>query len=376
MPWCCAAGSPKSCGVRGSAPGAASCCRDAIDAAGTAGAHQRARLALLLGQMEIDEGHFDAAAAAYDAAEKLLGDRPLDQGQATSDLWLEIMVAGRAQLYLHLMETELAGALLSAARPVLEAHGSASQRHIFYRYLAWQRALERHWEIDDQVIEFARFSAASAQEAGEDADIYREKGPATAWAALFLGWYLLLRGDLDEAEEQSVGSLSLADRSGDLILRANCLSNLVGVALRRHDKDAVRALAPEVEAACEVVRLPGEVGVAKACLAWLAWQDGRPEDVVVLANEAGELFRPPGGPVMIYKWLYIWPLVAVRLQEGRVAQAVSAARELLEPAQQRLPDELRSIVESACLSWDKGKADAARGSLALALEMAYELRFF
>ena len=113
---------------------------------------------------------------------------------------------------------------------------------------------------------------------------------------MFLGWYLLLRGDLDEAEEQSVSSLSLADRSGDLILRANCLSNLVGVALRRHDKDAVHALAPEFEAACEVVRLPGEVGVAKACLAWLAWQDGRPEDVVVLANEAGELFRPPGGP--------------------------------------------------------------------------------
>ena len=55
---------------------------------------------------------------------------------------------------------------------------------------------------------------------------------------------------------------------------------------------------------------------------------------------------------------------------------MSTARELLEPAQQRLPDELRSIVESACLSWDRGEADAARGSLALALEMAYELRFF
>ena len=266
--------------------------RDAIDAAGTAGAHQRVRLALLLGQMEIDEAHFEAAAAAYDKAEKLLGDRPLDQGKATSDLWLEIMLAGRAQLYLHLMEPELAGAVLSAARPVLEANGSASQRHIFYRYLAWQRALERRWEIDEQVIESARLSAAAAKEAGEDADIYREKGPATAWEALFLGCYLLLHGDLDEAEEQLVGSLSLADRSGDLILRANCLANLAAVALRRHDKDAVRSLAPRAVAATEVVRFEGELGKAKACLAWLAWQDGRTEDVVMLANEAGELFGP------------------------------------------------------------------------------------
>ena len=91
--------------------------RDAIGAAGTAGAHQRVRLALLLGQMEIDEEQLEAAAAAYDTAEELLGDRPLDQGKETSDLWLEIMVAGRAQLYLHLREPELAGAVLSVARP-------------------------------------------------------------------------------------------------------------------------------------------------------------------------------------------------------------------------------------------------------------------
>ena len=55
---------------------------------------------------------------------------------------------------------------------------------------------------------------------------------------------------------------------------------------------------------------------------------------------------------------------------------MTAARELLEPSQHRLPDELESIVESACLSWDRGEADVAGGSLALALEMAYELRFF
>ncbi len=137
--------------------------RDAIDAAGTAGAHQRARLALLLGQMEIER-----TAALQSARRPQPTTRPrsywetalLDQGQATSDLWLEIMLTGRAQLYIHLMETELAGAVLSAARPVLEANGSASQRHIFYRYLAWQRALERRWEIDEQVIESARLSAA------------------------------------------------------------------------------------------------------------------------------------------------------------------------------------------------------------------------
>ena len=116
------------------------------------------------------------------------------------------------------------------------------------------------------------------------------------------------------------------------------------------------------------------VGKAKACLAWLAWQDGRREDVVLLANEAGELL--PDGPNRAHKWLYIWPLLAVRLREGDLAQAASAASELLEPSQKRLPDDLRSIIESACLSWDRGEADAARISLTKALEVASELRFF
>ncbi len=132
--------------------------------------------------------------------------------------------------------------MLAAARPVVEANGAASQKHIFFRYLAWQQALERQWRIDDQVIDTARLAAAAAKEGGEDEDIYREKGPGTAWAALFLRWYLLLRGDLDEAEVQLVSSSSVADQSGDLILQACTLSCLAVLALRRHDKSAVRSL--------------------------------------------------------------------------------------------------------------------------------------
>ena len=97
----------------------------------------------------------------------------------------------------------------------------------------------------------------------------------------------------------------------------------------------------------------------------------------MLATEAGELFRPAEAPgTKCCKWLFIWPLVAVRLQEGMVAQAVMAARVLLEPSQQRFPEELQSLVESASLSWDKGEADIAKNYLALAVEKAHELQFF
>ncbi len=171
-----------------------------------------------------------------------------------------------------------------------------------------------------------------------------------------------------------MSALSLAERSGDLILRASTLTLLAIAAIRPHDKSTVRSLAVEAEVASEFV--PSFGGAAKGCLAWLAWQDGRPKDVVVLATEAGEVSRTRRCPLMIWKWVYIWPLVAAHLQDGAAALAVTAASELLETSQQRLPDELRSIVESACLSWDRGESHIARRNLALALEMAHELRYF
>ena len=86
--------------------------------------------------MELDEQRFDEAAAAYDSAEELLGERPWDGDEATVAQWLEVMVVGRAQLHLHRKEPELALAVLDAARPVLEAKGAEPHKHQFHRHLA------------------------------------------------------------------------------------------------------------------------------------------------------------------------------------------------------------------------------------------------
>ena len=49
-----------------------------------------------------------------------------------------------------------------------------------------------------------------------------------------------------------------------------------------------------------------------------------------------------------------WPLIAVRLAEGRTAEAIDASLQLLVPPQQRLPDELEAAVEAAGEAWDQG----------------------
>ncbi len=348
---------------------------EAIELAGPGDIVQTARLYVLLGQMEIDEQRYDAAAAAYDSAEQLLGVQHWENDEAAAAQWLEVMVVGRAQLHLHRKEPELALAVLDAARPVLEARGADPHKHLYYRHLAWQRALECRWRIDEEIISNGRRAVAAASAGGDESNWYREKGPSSAWAALFLGFFLMLHDEQQEAEELLQSSLSMAERSGDVILRASSLFCLSIAAVRRHDVEAVRSLAPQTAEVREVVGWPVFVCAAKACFAWLAWQDGHPQEVLARANEAALLWPSALGSLTFCKWLYLWPLVALHLDGGQVALAVECGREMLAPSQQRFPNELEEMVISACAAWEKGDAELAKEKLAEALPVAHELHY-
>jgi hypothetical protein len=107
-----------------------------------------------------------------------------------------------------------------------------------------------------------------------------------------------------------------------------------------------------------------------ACAAWLAWQDGRPEEVIRLAAEiAGTDLTIHGSGVMC-GWVYLFPLIAVHLRSGELAKAVSAARQVIGPSQQPLPANLTAALTGAADSWDEGDQAQTARLLAEALTLA------
>jgi hypothetical protein len=114
--------------------------------------------------------------------------------------------------------------------------------------------------------------------------------------------------------------------------------------------------------------------MAKASLAWLAWREGLFAEVEERAEEALSLWAKTTGWQPLH-WICLWPLIAVRLASGHVLEAVDASRQLLEPSQQRLPDELEPVVEAARAAWDSGSPEVARAKLAQAVELAERLRY-
>ena len=96
-----------------------------------------------------------------------------------------------------------------------------------------------------------------------------------------------------------------------------------------------------------------------------------------MAEQAAALFGSPAAKRFgQFKWIYLFPLLAAQLGAGRSAEAVTAARQVLDASQQRLPDELESALASASAAWDQGNFEAVRDKLSDALRLANELDFF
>jgi len=335
----------------------------------------RAHLHTRLGRLELLEARYQQAAESFDAAEALLGvtdhSESGDQiSDAAADQWLELMVDGRADLHIQRMEPERALAVLELARPLLEARGTPARKTAFYRFCTVQKLLRNRLRVDDEDIASLRASIAFAERTGEDKDV--------GYSTDFLGWALWMRGDLAEAAEELTKALALAERTGETLLRNVAVLSLTLTALRRHDVEGVRALLPQAFAAAGEVGcdIGSRVAGSLAAAAWLAWQDGRPDEVIRLAAEIEERDLSTLGTGVMYRWVYLFPLLATRLQVGETGEAVTAARRIIDPSQQLLSDDLTAALAAACETWDQGGDRAQteqrlREALAVARARAY-----
>ena len=330
----------------------------------------RAHLHIRLGRLEMTRLNYREATAAFDAAEGLLGGDVRQADDATADHWLELMLDGRADLHVIRLEPDLTLAILEQVRPLLEERGTPARRATFYRLYTLQRLLRNRLRVFDEDVADLRSAVTAAEHTGEDKDL--------GYATQFLGWALWLCGSLPEAEAELTNALRLAERTGETFLRGGTLLFLTLTALRRHDTEAVRALLPRTLSALREAgdHAAGRVARGLAAAAWLAWQDGRPDEVSRLAAEIEERELTTFGTDAMYRWVYLFPLLAARLRAGETGAAVTAARRLLDPSQMRLPDDLTAALADASESWADGKQPDTAQHLARALTLASASAYF
>jgi predicted ATPase/class 3 adenylate cyclase len=259
---------------------------EALSLVGADDAFRAARLQALLGRVQVHDHHYDAALAAFDAADELLGDHPEQRDQEVVDLWLEVQIDGRAYLLYWSNQPDKGAAVLERARPVLEARGSPTRKTVFYSNSAMQKARQSRYRIDGSILADVRRAVAESRQSVNIQD--------ASFAAFLLGFCLLWQGDLAESRDWLEAALADAERSGQAVLRARCLCYLNVNSLRSHDVEGVRSMSPRALGAGEAAGFPEYVAAAMACMAWVAWKDGDHQktgsllESVVVAWDAGD----------------------------------------------------------------------------------------
>jgi predicted ATPase len=325
-----------------------------------------ARLRTRLGRVEVEDFRYDAAIGNFDAADELLGSEQEDHDGEWVDAWLELQVDGRANLYKHTRDLERHTAVLARSRPVVETSGSPDHKAGFYVQLASQLARAARYRVDDEALTCARMAVqASRQGVGEHRMAYSRE-----CLSELLFWY----GDLNESEQITRDALALGERVDDPKCQRCCLAHFILIGVRRHDVEYVRSRALQTLA----VKGGGEdamlSGVAKAGLAWVSWREGLTEEAMGLAAEALQRWARPAS-TFHYKGLCLWPVVSVHLVSGRLDRAVEAGRQMLEPTQVRLPDNLEGLLEEASAALERQEAAIAVEKLSEALGLAGELGY-
>ena len=300
-----------------------------------------------LGRVLRIQGHPSEALAEFQASERAL-DTIADRGVDWWERWVELELTKATFFYFENRQAELSS-LVQQLDGWLRDHGTPLQR-VDFLHLRVQQAYRRENYVPSAETE------ALAREA------YRQAIELNDWGADFmLGFCLLWRNQLEEAEQHFASGREAACAAGTVLLETRCL--VYGSIARRrlNDLEGAREWLAALDAQDE---LHGYRGLTSATGAWVAYRDNDFERAAARGAEALEdWYADARSGSRVFEWTARFPLLGVALEAGDVEGALEHARAMLDELQQPLPAEISTALERAAAS---GRAEDLRTALELA----------
>jgi len=328
----------------------------------------RARLHRKIGKTwELHHQHAEAF-DLYAQAEAALGEAPGDPAEAWRDEWLLIQL-DRISVHYWLAELQQLRERVDMIRPIVERSGTSVQRARFLHALTQLGIQLERYVASPETVRWARDCLA----ASEALDEAREgHWPLTARCSLAI--ILMLHGAFEEADRQMRESLNDALRTGDLEVRARCLTYLTVIERQLLHVGSAKKQAEWSLSVSKAARMREYTGAALGNLAWVALRRGDLAEAERHAREALDCWKTLS-LVYPFQWLARLPLAAVELANDRMVAALEQVRAVLDVQQQRLPDKLATKLASASAAFAKGNAARARWLLSRALRTARRLGY-
>jgi len=308
---------------------------------------------------------YQEALYAYKMAEDALG---LQLAEAALDWWREWIEIqdGRIEVYYWLAQLHEMTGLIEKTWVAVEEYGTPAQRAAFFLSLAGANLKRDRYVVSEDTLRYARIALAAYRETGNLIKI--------AWAQYNLGFYHLLLGDLDEAEQQMQAALAMAEGTGDVTVQSYCWTYLTIGRRIRGQVEETRQFNSQAMAIAKAVQRSEDIGMSEANLAWIAWREHRLSEAQEHGHAALTIWQQTPLVYPFYS-AALFPLIAVALARHQIVEAVNYAWALLAPEQQRLPAALTAALQAAIQAWEAGQPETARAHLEQALALAQEIGY-
>ncbi|MEP6955865.1 MAG: hypothetical protein ABI883_03505, partial [Chthoniobacterales bacterium] len=322
----------------------------------------RSRVYRKLGTSHSLQRHFDATSRAYEDAEAQLGLESEDRGAAW---WEEKVQVQMERMHLFYWQgrvpemREVAGRY----RDAIAKRGTPIQRGKFLKLLALSLLMESRFQPSAECAELAR---AAADEVEHFSDLSE-----AAHVRFVLGMILLWRENFLEAVEHCTLALEIAERIGDLVMQARCLTYRTTAHRRLRAQSETERDAERTVSVATRIGMPEYTAMAKANLAWVAWRKDASAEAEQLSLEALSLWHAMEEPYG-FDWMALFPLMAIAFEKHDWKQAWECTAALVGENQHPLPEELMRAIQPVLAAAESREAAAPLKQL---LQVATELHY-
>jgi hypothetical protein len=262
----------------------------------------------------------------------------VEPGDRTDPWWREHFAVECESLWVLYIQARSEEMRTAAGRlePALEERGTPDELGVYHRNLALLELRSARMTATPETIRLAELATLELADAtGGTCDCL------TSFAHAFT---LLWSGDRAGAERKLLEVLEEARRVGDAESHLLCLTYLAIVARFRHDVESARAFAVAGLAAARLSGARLYEGFSTANLAWVAWRQGEVRDRIrEQLAEAKDLMS------VLHSFPFLWIAgfveVAIAAANGDLAQVGQLCSNLVNPSQQRLPDDVLGPLE-------------------------------
>jgi DNA-binding SARP family transcriptional activator/tetratricopeptide (TPR) repeat protein len=272
-------------------------------------------------------------------------------------VWLDLQLARLETLYFKAETGQLDG-LIQQISPALEKAGSARQKVKFLQGQSFLYCRQERYLLSDRTCKVVEEALKAAHEYGDRVEIIN--------GTFGYGFSLLMSGELEKAADVLTECFRMAEETGMALTQCQCLTYLAHLSRLRFDVEATRKFALKSLELAQKLDVPVYVAAAKAQLAWIDWQDQKFLDAEQKAHDSLSIW---GGFPHPFKWYANWVLFAIALKKEQISEAVEAAKNLLHPNQQRLPDDINADLQSGIDKWDSGNILSAQKFLNRSVEI-------